>query len=119
MKTSRSMRMIAGALSLSIAAAALPGTARSAVIPHDLDPGGRLSGAAPARPPAALAARQARLSLERAGLSPEESAGRVRSLDAVEMARLQRSDLRQRGGDVLIPILAIVGIVAIVLWLRD
>jgi hypothetical protein len=117
------------ALAVVLAAALLPAAPRggaASMIPADLDArtvaasgeaGRPLAAAAPSdelgRPLAAAAA------LEGAGLSATEARARALSLDAVETARLRETDLSQRGGDGLVLVLAVVGIVAIVLWLAD
>lgn len=101
------------ALSVGLAAALSvysPGAASSAMIPADLD----AAASAGAGTPAAERSAQA---LEAAGLSAAEADVRARGLDATETAQLMRSDLTQQGGDGLIILLAVVGVIAIVLYL--
>lgn len=94
----------------ALVAYALPRSGSAAVIPHDLDNASMRADDSASAPASRLRA---------AGLSAAESGARARSLDAVEVAQLDRADLRQRGGDVLIPILAAVGLIAIIVWLVD
>lgn len=99
------------ALSVGLAAALSvysPGAVSSAMIPAELD------SAAGAVAPAAEWTADA---LEGAGLSAAEAQVRASGLDATETAQLQRTDLSQQGGDALIAVLAVVGIIAIVLYL--
>jgi hypothetical protein len=89
-------------------------TGDGALIPQDIETGQRASVSSPSAAPNVSSVR----ALRQAGLSAPEAAKRAQTMDRVELAQLQKSDLGQQGGDPsAITILAIVGAVALVIWL--
>jgi hypothetical protein len=95
-------KIISGILVPALLAASIPGSARAAAIPH-----GETAAARPSAPDLRGAPAGA----------PSTAAGLSGPLDKTELAQLEKTDLRQAGGDGVLIVLAAVGALALVIWL--
>jgi len=100
-----SRKIMAATLAATLVLCLAP-RAQAALIPHNLD-----AAAGPAELKAADAA------LTQAGLTPSQARVRSATLDRVELARLEKTDLTQKGGDSLVLVLAIIGAAAVIVWI--
>jgi hypothetical protein len=94
-------KVFCGVLAVLVLNLGLPASGRGAVIPADVETAAASSLGAPSVSAAAPAS------------APSLSDA---ALDRAEAAQRQRTDLTQQGGDALVGVLAVVGIVAIVIF---
>lgn len=112
----RCRRQVCALLTASLLFPFVPRPGYAAVIPAGLDNALPAVSQTACKPEDNQKSAQAEGLLASAGLSAPEAGARARSLDAAESAQLEKTQLKQQGGDALVAVLAIIGLVALVLF---